>query len=89
MALWRNRSASDSRSEGCVFNSRRGHLIAMTYLSWFYITMRNRNVKMVISEREALSRFRSVMVITCASHAQGSRFNSERNQFKMWLQVDY
>ena len=24
-ALWRNGSASDSRSEGCVFNSRRGH----------------------------------------------------------------
>ena len=25
-ALWRNGSASDSRSEGCVFKSRRGHL---------------------------------------------------------------
>ena len=24
-ALWRNGSASDSRSEGCVFKSRRGH----------------------------------------------------------------
>ena len=23
---WRNGSASDSRSEGCVFKSRRGHL---------------------------------------------------------------
>ena len=26
-APWRNGSASDSRSEGCVFKSRRGHLI--------------------------------------------------------------
>ena len=25
MAAWRNGSASDSRSEGCVFKSRRGH----------------------------------------------------------------
>ena len=24
-ALWRNGSASDSRSEGCVFKSRQGH----------------------------------------------------------------
>ena len=26
-ALWRNGSASDSRSEGCVFKSRQGHLL--------------------------------------------------------------
>ena len=25
--LWRNGSASDSRSEGCVFKSRQGHVI--------------------------------------------------------------
>ena len=25
MTLWRNGSASDSRSEGCVFESRQGH----------------------------------------------------------------
>ena len=25
---WRNGSASDSRSEGCVFKSRRGHLFS-------------------------------------------------------------
>ncbi len=25
--LWRNGSASDSRSDGCVFKSRQGHLI--------------------------------------------------------------
>ncbi len=27
VTLWRNGSASDSRSEGCVFKSRQGHLI--------------------------------------------------------------
>ena len=26
MTLWRNGSASDSRSEGCVFKSRQGHV---------------------------------------------------------------
>ena len=30
---WRNGSASDSRSEGCVFESRRGHKIFATLLS--------------------------------------------------------
>ena len=29
---WRNGSASDSRSEGCVFESRRGQLIFLTVL---------------------------------------------------------
>ena len=32
-ALWRNGSASDSRSEGCVFKSRRGHLLCP--LTWY------------------------------------------------------
>ena len=27
VALWRNGSASDSRSEGCVFKSRRGQVL--------------------------------------------------------------
>ena len=27
MTAWRNGSASDSRSEGCVFESRRGHYL--------------------------------------------------------------
>ena len=27
MTLWRNGSASDSRSEGCVFESRQGHYL--------------------------------------------------------------
>ena len=31
---WRNGSASDSRSEGCVFESRRGHIV-------FYIILSN------------------------------------------------
>ena len=30
VALWRNGGASDSRSEGCVFNSRRGQIILKT-----------------------------------------------------------
>ena len=30
---WRNGSASDSRSEGCVFESRRGHKHFATLLS--------------------------------------------------------
>ena len=29
MTAWRNGSASDSRSEGCVFESRRGHQILL------------------------------------------------------------
>ena len=32
---WRNGSASDSRSEGCVFKSRRGQLSVCLYLSHF------------------------------------------------------
>ena len=28
---WRNGSASDSRSEGCVFKSRRGHLFSFLH----------------------------------------------------------
>ena len=28
---WRNGSASDSRSEGCVFKSRRGHKFSLEY----------------------------------------------------------
>ena len=31
-ALWRNGSASDSRSEGCVFKSRRGHFFLVSYI---------------------------------------------------------
>ena len=34
MTLWRNGSASDSRSEGCVFNSRQGHTIFF-YFNFF------------------------------------------------------
>ena len=30
VALWRNGSASDSRSEGCVFKSRQGHSLFTT-----------------------------------------------------------
>ena len=30
-APWRNGSASDSRSEGCVFKSRRGHILGYSY----------------------------------------------------------
>ena len=32
---WRNGSASDSRSEGCVFESRRGHII-FSFPSFFH-----------------------------------------------------
>ena len=32
LTLWRNGSASDSRSEGCVFESRRGHKIFHNFL---------------------------------------------------------
>ena len=31
VASWRNGSASDSRSEGCVFNSRPGHCCVVSY----------------------------------------------------------
>ena len=34
MTAWRNGSASDSRSEGCVFESRRGHMIFFYFSSW-------------------------------------------------------
>ena len=33
MTLWRNGSASDSRSEGCVFKSRQGQRILLSKLS--------------------------------------------------------
>ena len=35
MALWRNGSASDSRSEGCVFKSRRGHSFSVVLFTRF------------------------------------------------------
>ena len=35
MTPWRNGSASDSRSEGCVFKSRRGQNIFFTNCSFF------------------------------------------------------
>ena len=31
---WRNGSASDSRSEGCVFKSRRGQFVIVTATFW-------------------------------------------------------
>ena len=31
VASWRNGSASDSRSEGCVFKSRRGQCFVVSY----------------------------------------------------------
>ena len=31
MGLWRNGSASDSRSEGCVFESRRAHVFILSF----------------------------------------------------------
>ena len=31
---WRNGSASDSRSEGCVFESRRGHVFSHNFEFW-------------------------------------------------------
>ena len=33
---WRNGSASDSRSEGCVFKSRRGHFFLFTVFFFFF-----------------------------------------------------
>ena len=35
VTLWRNGSASDSRSEGCVFESRQGHLFFLNLLQVF------------------------------------------------------
>ena len=35
MTLWRNGSASDSRSEGCVFESRQGHFFLHIHLIIF------------------------------------------------------
>ena len=40
MALWRNGSASDSRSEGCVFESRRGQQIVFHLIKNFLPPMR-------------------------------------------------
>ena len=35
VTLWRNGSASDSRSEGCVFESRQGHLFFLSQIQVF------------------------------------------------------
>ena len=35
MTAWRNGSASDSRSEGCVFESRRGHYLFIFIFHFF------------------------------------------------------
>ena len=35
VTAWRNGSASDSRSEGCVFKSRRGHFFSYNPLGVF------------------------------------------------------
>ena len=51
---WRNGSASDSRSEGCVFESRRGQL---TSFATILITIGiNKNVKAVLKGVEITRR---------------------------------
>ena len=45
MTPWRNGSASDSRSEGCVFESRRGQSVILInsnlcHCNYFYIIFR-------------------------------------------------
>ena len=37
VASWRNGSASDSRSEGCVFKSRRGNCCVVSHNEEWYI----------------------------------------------------
>ena len=46
LASWRNGSASDSRSEGCVFKSRRGHCYDVSFnegwcIKWTLINFLN------------------------------------------------
>ena len=40
---WRNGSASDSRSEGCVFKSRRGHIESPKWVTNKFIIKKDNN----------------------------------------------
>ena len=43
--LWRNGSASDSRSEGCVFESRRAHVFVHAFFYWILMVKRLKGKK--------------------------------------------
>ena len=43
---WRNGSASDSRSEGCVFESRRGQMILFYFLSLFFYIQSGQQIEL-------------------------------------------
>ena len=73
VAWWRNGSASDSRSEGCVFKSRPGHsfllesllisfLLLYCYM-WICITVNN--IYYVLSRKTLLFLLFSVLVFVC------------------------
>ena len=71
---WRNGSASDSRSEGCVFESRRGQ-------QYFFYQSSNIDgmfdgIKSWLANQ--YPSFLSVVVITSALHAVGRRFEPGR-----------
>src|SRR4029434_7746276 len=85
--LWRNGSASDSRSEGCVFKSRRGQkACAVRNILLFKAvvclgTSPSLGPLSKISPvptwyKSQLVCFHSVLVITFASHAKGPQFET-------------
>ena len=52
MTPWRNGSASDSRSEGCVFESRRGQKIFFLPNTYISLAMHGQTTTMYMSNRQ-------------------------------------
>ena len=65
-------------AEGPRFEPERNHYTQHGYFVKLYVRF---GIGIVQSYESTIEvRFRSVVVITCASHAQGPRFEPERNQ---------
>ena len=60
---WRNGSASDSRSEGCVFESRRGQLTFFAII--LIIISIEKNVKVVLKGVEIIKQLVKINEICC------------------------
>ena len=64
-----------------MFNSRRGQFLLLNVIVHAELTVYNNNTYNILLD---VRWFRSVAVITCASHAQGPQFDPGRNHFLVY-----
>ena len=70
-------------AEGPRFEPERNHYTECKQLVQSHVSFKNGIVES--SQFTSRVRFRSVVVITCASHAQGPRFEPERNHLPFFI----